>query len=84
MGVLEFAKYIDVVNASFYFQYMSTIYDRRDFVDTIEYILINNSSLWFTPYGNLYLSAYGPDCKLDKPDRINDHNYTVMIYNGYE
>lgn len=84
--ILDFADSINDVNAEYYYERLSTINDRRDFVDTLEYILNSNRSLWFTPYGDLYLRAFGIDCKLSKPlssERQRIKHYTVVIYNRY-
>lgn len=85
MVVHSFAKEIDAVNAEDYYGLLLNIMtNRRDFIDTLEYILVCNHCLWFTPYGNLYNEQYGQDCRLFMPrERPRVCHYSVVIYNRY-
>jgi hypothetical protein len=85
MAILAFAQDVDAINFNSYIVSIMNIRDRLDFVDTMEYILTSNRSLWFTSYGFLYCKYYDRgDCKLGKPDRTTNQTYTVVIYNRYQ
>lgn len=87
MVVLEFARKVNVVNAETHFNAMLSVVERTNFVDSLEHILSTNRSLWFTPYGQLYLDGYHvSDCSLPNylPYREVAQTYLVTIYNRYD
>jgi hypothetical protein len=85
MVVLDFARHVDAINFNSYIDSVMNIRARVDFVETLEYILSCNPSLWFTYYGVLYRDHQERehDCKLTSPARVTHQTYTVVIYNRY-
>jgi len=81
MVVLDFARHVDAINFKSYIKSVMNIPSRVDFVETLEYILSCNPSLWFTDYGVLY-NGVGPP-RLSPPPRVTHQTYTVVIYNRY-
>jgi hypothetical protein len=75
---------INPVNAEYMYPRIVSIRDRCEFIAALETALVTYKSLWFTPYGDLYIKCYGPDCSLCVTQRIKYHEYTVLIYNRYD
>lgn len=83
---MSLCELVNAVNYKHYINELLSIATRKQFISTIETILVMNHSLWFTEIGDIYLANYGPDCSLPsyKPERVRRVKYPVVIYNRYE